>query len=176
MSDPDRTGTAPEPAPVPPAPSRDDNRTALVDHFLAYRDRFRRDALSRAAEDAGHAPADVTAAWEQVDAQLAGRSAPDSVVTRARLIVVALYVGTFLLLTVPTDMSRKTYSVGPLILAVLLVVTGLISLFAVGRRRRVAAEPMAALASVLAVPFILLVIVAGACVWSTSPTFFAGRQ
>jgi hypothetical protein len=55
---------------------------------------------------------------------------------------------------------------------VTLLVVGGIALLVVGRRKVVSREPLLALTSLLAVPFVLLVIVAGLCVATTNTTFF----
>jgi hypothetical protein len=166
--DPTRT-----PALAPPGTSPADHREQLYRYFLDNRDRFTPEALERAAVAAGYAPAEVAETSRLVSAE--GDVTTDSAryTTQARAILLIAYVATFVLLVVPTGMATATYGVGPIILGVLLLIAGGIAFAWVGRRRRVSANAAMALTSMLAVPFVLLVIVAGSCVWATAPSLGA---
>jgi hypothetical protein len=167
MTEPDDRSGAP--APAPPAIAAADHREQLYRYFLANRDRFTSEALERAAVAAGYPRAEVAETSRLVGAE--GDVTTDSAryTTQARVIVLLAYVATFILLVVPTGMATGTYGVGPVILGVLLLIAGGIGLALVGRRRRVSANAAMALTSMLAIPFVLLVIVAGSCVWATAP-------
>jgi len=174
MTEPSGWSPAPEgrlpPVPAPPMAAVD-NREILYLYFLRNENSYTKEALQAAAETAGHAPDDIAAAWERSQVGVAGKTSSTRFVNAARLIVVGLYLGTFLLLVFGTDISERTYTIGPPILGVLMLFLGLLSLVLVGRTRMVSKEPLLALAGMLAVPFVMLVIVAGLCLSTTTPTF-----
>jgi hypothetical protein len=168
-----RDASVPAPSPAPPSAAPADNREILYRYFLEHRGRFTPEALQRSAEQAGYPSAEVAEVARLVAAD-EDSSTTDSgrYTTIARVIVVALYLGTFLLLVVPTRMGAASYGIGPAILGILLFIAGLIALWRVGRRRQVSENAAMALTSMLAVPFVLLVIVAGTCLWATGPSLF----
>jgi hypothetical protein len=168
-----RPGSEPAPVPPPPAAAGDDDEE-LFRYLLRNEDRFTDDALRQAAADAGHAPASIAAARARVAATHEGKVPANRYATWARAVVVATYLGTFALFAWGSDLVEATYGVGAMILGVVLLVTGLISLSVIGRPKVVAQDPLAALAGLLAVPFVLLVIVAGLCVVTTNPVFLPG--
>jgi hypothetical protein len=147
-------------------------RDSLVRHFRTHGARYTRFALDQGARTAGYSDNDIAAAWSMIDAEDAGIVPASRFATVARIIVVALYVATFVLFVAASNMTRRSYGVGPFVLGVTLLVVGGIALLVVGRRKVVSREPLLALTSLLAVPFVLLVIVAGLCVATTNPTFF----
>lgn len=172
-SEPRRPATTDPPAPAPAPPTAAvDSRAMLVQYFLRNEGRYTPEALRGAASAAGYSAEDIAAAWSQSQIGLEGRASSGRFANPARLIVLALYLATFVLLVAFSTMSERTYGVGPPILAVALLVTGAISLARVGQTRLVSKDPLLALAGMLAVPFVLLVIVAGLCVLTTSPRFF----
>jgi hypothetical protein len=177
MSDPNerRPGTTAGPAPAPPPGGAAARRDALVGHFRQHQDRYTRHALDQGARTAGYSDNDVAAAWTLIDMEDGGKAPAARFAPLAQVVVVALYIATFVLFVAGSDMSARTYGVGVAILAVTLLVVGGISLLIVSRSKIVSRNPLAALASLLAVPFIFLVVVAGLCVVTTGPAFFGGQ-
>jgi hypothetical protein len=162
-----RQATAPHP---PDGDAR--NRDVLARHFREHEGRFTREALSASAREAGYPADEVDAAWRLADEEARSPGTVDAGRYRstARLILLALYLGAFLVLVVPQRMSEfGPYGRDPITAGVPLFLTLLLGLFWVGRRRRVPANAALALTAMLAAPFVLLVIVAGLCLWSTTP-------
>jgi hypothetical protein len=174
MSDPNerRPGATAGPAPEPPPGGAPARRDALVRHFRQHQDRYTRHALDQAARTAGYSDNDAAAAWTLIDMEDGGKAPAARYATIARVIVVALYVATFILFVGGSNMSARTYGVGVAVLAVTLLLVGGIALLIVGRSKVVSRDPLPALATLLAAPFILLVVVAGLCVATTGPSFF----
>jgi hypothetical protein len=177
MSDPNdrRPAATAGPAPAPPPGGAPARRDALVRHFRQHQDRYTRHALDQSARIAGYSDNDVAAAWTLIDMEDGGKAPAARFAPIAQVVVVALYLATFLLFVAGSNMSARTYGVGVAILAVTLLVVGGIALLMVARARVVSQNPLAALASLLAVPFIFLVVVAGLCVVTTGPTFFGAQ-
>jgi hypothetical protein len=176
MSDPNepRVAAPAEPPPTPPPAGATARRDALVRHFRAHGARYTRFALDQAARASGYSDNDAAAAWTLIDMEDGGKSPAARFAPIARVIVLALYLGTFALFVAGSNMAVMTYGVGVPILAVALLLAGGLSLLFVGRTKVVSRNPLAALAALLVGPFILLVVVAGLCVVTTGPTFFAG--
>jgi hypothetical protein len=172
MSDPNEPRVA-TPAVPPPAPPAGEvaRRDALEAHFRQHGGRYTRFALEQAARGAGYSDNDIAAAWSGIDMEEGGKAPAGRAATIARFIILALYIATFALFVGGSDMSQRTYGVGVAILAVTLVITAIISLLVVGRTKVVSRNPSAAIAGLLALPFVLLFIVAGLCVATTGPTF-----
>ena len=173
--------TTAQPASPPGAPpsqpdDRDANRAALTRYLVDNHDRFTVDALERAAAAAGHNTDDIRAASARAREITASVPEPGRYANTARWIVLALYVATFLLFVIGSDMSARTYGVGVPILAATLAIVGGIALLRIDRSKVVSRDPLAAYASLLAAPFVLLVIVAGLCIGTTSPSFFSGSS
>jgi hypothetical protein len=144
----------------------------LESHFRLHGGRYTRFALEQAARAAGYSDNDIAAAWSRIDMEEGGKAPAGRAAAVARSVILVLYVATFAIFVGGSDMSQRTYGVGVAILAVTLVVTGIISLLVVGRAKVVSRNPSAAIAGLLALPFILLFIVAGLCIATTGPTFF----
>jgi hypothetical protein len=165
----------PAETPPPPPAGAAARRDALERHFRLHGGRYTRFALEQAARAAGYSDNDIAAAWTLIDMEDGGKAPAARFAPVAQVVVVALYFATFALFVAGSDMSAKTYGVGVAILAVTLLVVGGISLLIVSRSKVVSRNPLAALASLLAVPFIFLVVVAGLCVVTTGPAFFGAQ-
>ena len=174
MSDPNEPRVA-TPAEAPPAPPAGEaaRRDVLESHFRRHSGGYTRFALEQAARTAGYSENDIAAAWSGIDMEEGGKAPAGRAAAIARFVILVLYLATFALFVGGSDLSQRTYGVGVAILAVTLVITGIISLLVVGRAKVVSRNPSAAIAGLLALPFILLFIVAGLCVATTGPTFFA---
>jgi hypothetical protein len=173
MSDPNEPRVAtPAEAPVAPPAGEAARRDVLESHFRLHGGRYTRFALEQAARAAGYSNNDIAAAWSRIDMEEGGKAPAGRAAAVARSVILVLYVATFAIFVGGSDMSQRTYGVGVAILAVTLVVTGIISLLVVGRAKVVSRNPSAAIAGLLALPFILLFIVAGLCIATTGPTFF----
>lgn len=175
MSDPNepRVGTPAEAPPAPPA-GESARRDALARHFRAHGGRYTRFALDQAARSAGYSDNDIAAAWSLIDVEEGGKVPAGRSTAIARFIILVLYLAVFAFFIGASNMATRTYGVGVPILALTLLIVGGISLLIVGRSKVVSRNPAAALTSLLALPFILLFIVAGLCVATTGPTFFPG--
>jgi hypothetical protein len=169
------TGQTPPPSPAdaPPAAtttSRADQVAALAAYLAANHGRFTDEALDKAALDAGY-PKDVLAEAR------AARAADPAVAIRqrARRWVLAAYGITFLLLVFGmfTNPAARTYGgslIGAIVLALTLGLALAIALFVVRRCRPNLADTGAmVMTGILAIPIILLVIVAGLCVATGLP-------
>jgi hypothetical protein len=176
MSDPNGPRPAPgsTPAQAPPEPPAGEaaRRTVLESHFRSHDGPFTRFALEQAARAAGYSDNDIAAAWSAIDLEDAGRAPAARSAFIARLVILVLYLATFFLFVAGSDLGSRTSGVGTGILAVTMLLVGTVSLLLVGRRKVVSRNLSAAVAGLLAVPFILLVIVAGLCVATTGPSFF----
>jgi len=181
MSDPNEPrpampgpATPPEPPPAPPPSGATARRDALVRHFRSH-GAYTRFALEQAARAAGYSDNDVAAAWTLIDMEDSGKAPAARSAAIARVVILVLYLATFVVFVAGSDMASKTSGVGVGILALTLLIAGGISLLIVGRPRVVSQNRVAAVAALLAIPFLLLVIVAGLCVATTAPTFLPGR-
>jgi len=163
--------TAPsQPPPSATSGSRADQVSALAAYLVANHGRFTDDALERAALDAGY-PEDV------LTEARAARSADPAVAIRerARRWVLAAYGITFVLLLLGMfiNPAARTYGgsvIGAIVLALTLGLALAIALFAVRRSRpNIAATGAMVMTGILAIPIILLVVVAGLCVATGLP-------
>jgi hypothetical protein len=163
----------PEPAEPPPSTttsSRADQVSALAAYLAANHGRFTDEALDQAALDAGY-PKDVLAEAR------AARGADPAVAIRqrARRWVLAAYGITFLLLLVgmfanPAAGRYGGSVIGAIVLTLTLGLALAIALFAVRRSRPSTAGTGAmVMTGILAIPVILLVVVAGLCVATGLP-------
>jgi len=141
----------------------------LLAYLRENRGRFTDEALERSALDAGHTPAEFAAAKARLDSETA--AAP--VRARARTILVAAYLGTFLVLVAGMFLnpSARAYGgsvIGSVILAVTLGVAWLITI--VWLRSQSRPSPSGAgLTVLLSLPIVLLVLVAGSCLATGMP-------
>jgi hypothetical protein len=157
----------------PGAPSDSERRiVALVAYWHEHRETYTPDALARAARQAGYDDVEIAKAKAIVDEQAGVPAGP--VRRRATLIVLLAYGLTYLFFGIgflgPT--SQSPYS--PYAFMILTVVLGLALLISVIllRRRPMAQNAGATVASFLVAPIVLLVIVAGLCVATTGSMMF----
>jgi len=165
-----------------PAPARDPSSQwrglELENYLWSNRDRFTAEALAHAARSAGYTDEEIGAAANNVER----RRVVEPVKARARRYVVTGYAITFLVFAVaflrPSNTQAAYYyrGSGPIALGILgsmLVITLLLALAWVGGQHPRAERAEAALGVMLAVPFVLLILVAGLCVATTGPLIFA---
>jgi len=171
-----------------PAPRRGDSGfdasfrpQILHEYFWSNRDRFTEAALAAAAQSSGYTPDEIATAIASVVRRRADEAAARPVKARARRYVLAAYGITFVVfafaLLRPTAPDNSYYrGFGPVALGILgftMLVALLLGLAWVGGRRPSAERAEGALGVMLAVPFVLLVVVAGLCVVTTGPLIFA---
>jgi hypothetical protein len=172
-----------------PAPRRGDSGfdasfrpQILHEYFWSNRDRFTEAALVAAAQPSGYAPDEIATAIGSVARRRADEAAAKPVKARARRYVLAVYGITFLVfafaLLRPTASPDYSYyrGLGPVALGILgftMLIALLLGLAWVGGRRPSAERAEGALGVMLAVPFVLLIVVAGLCVVTTGPLIFS---
>jgi hypothetical protein len=171
-----------------PAPRRGDSGfdasfrpQILHEYFWSNRDRFTEAALAAAAQTSGYTPDEIAAATASVVKRRADEAAAKPVKARARRYVLAGYAITFLLFAAaflrPSVPDNRYYSgFGPIALGILgftMLIALLLGLGWVRSRRPPAERAGGALGVMLAVPFVLLVVVAGLCVATTGSLIFA---
>jgi cation transport ATPase len=145
----------------------------LTEYFADNQASMTHDALGRQASAKGYSEAEIEAASSAAEA----RRAPDAAArSRARRVILGLYLVTYLVLSAGMLMSNAFYGVGTiglLILAVALAIALAISLAWI-RRRHLDAGHDGAMATLVALPLVLLVGVAGLCLYTTGPYLFRG--
>lgn len=149
-----------------------DRIAALSDYFVEHADRYTPDALRQAASDAGFGPDEIEEAYGRAAAMRGELESMMPVRRRARWIVLAAYGLVYAALAVALLTSPNPYSGGTIALVILTAVLGialLISILWVNRRRRRAPRLEGALMTMLVMPIVLLVAVAGLCVVTTQP-------
>ena len=171
-----------------PAPRRGDSGfdasfrpQILHEYFWSYRDRFTEAALAASAQTSGYTPDEIAAAITSVARRRADEAAAKPVRARARRYVLAAYAITFVLFAIAflrpsAPESGYLRGIGPIALGILgftMVIALLLGLAWVRSRRPPAERAESALGLMLAVPFVLLVLVAGLCVATTGPLIFA---
>jgi len=148
---------------IPPAATSGFGVAGVVAYLETYRGRYTDQALTTALSIAGYANETIEEAMAQARAFDASKSARK----RAKWVVLAAYLGTYALLWAESVDDPKYGSVSgdlyvKLILTFLMgVAAPLVSLMWILRRKAGAGVTVGGL---LAVPFVLLVIVAGLCV------------
>jgi len=152
--------TAPQ---MPPG----ERANGLAAYFRSNRGSFTDEALKARASEAGYSTAEV----EEALASSRGADLSLPLRRRARSIVLGAYLITYAVLaygTFTTSYAFGAGQIGTVILTIAMGLTAAISL-AIVRRSRRTWTGVGSLAPVLAVPLILLVIVAGLCVASGYP-------
>ena len=158
-----------------PQPQPDVVQAALA--WLREQDpRLSLDALAGQLRAAGYGELEVNAAIQARQAELDAALPPGSDLRRrASTVLIVAFLGTWLVITIASLVgaaSNDMYGVLWIyagILAFLLLVILLPSLAIVRGSGRLRRGSYGALAAVLAIPFVLLVIVAGTCVAFTNP-------
>jgi hypothetical protein len=158
-----------QPSPDPQAVER--ALAYLREHGRAYT----REALGASLQEQGFSGRDVEAAWARYRAEQAEpRGAGRDLRGRASIILLVAFVGTWAVLSLPmlTGSSLSSYGAGTVATAILTFLLGVVlvaSLSAVRRSRRLERGVEGALVAILAVPFVLLFVVAGLCVATVNP-------
>ncbi len=145
---------------------------SLTDYFLAGAERYTPEALRQAASEAGFSPDEIDEAHGRAierrrDEELAGpiRRRARRIVLVAYGLVYAAFVAAFL--TVAYRLGAGIIAI--IILTLVLLIALSISLAWVTSRHPSEDQVEGALAVMLAVPFVLLIAVAGLCVAGTTP-------
>jgi hypothetical protein len=128
---------------------------------------FTSDALASGLRDAGYSEAEVAAAFARLDA---GEPAPRDLRSRAATILIVGFLGTWLVLVLRMIAMAGTggfVPVAAVILGTILLVIGAISFVGIESSSRLRTGSTGVLVGILAIPFVLLVIVAGLCVATT---------
>lgn len=145
----------------------------LTEYFADNQASMTHEALGRQASAKGYSESEIEAASAAAEA----RRAPDAAARgRARRVILGLYLVTYLVLSAGMLMSNAFYGVAPigiLILAGVLAIALAISLAWI-RRRHLDVGHDGAMATLVAVPLVLLVGVAGFCLYATAPYLFRG--
>jgi hypothetical protein len=163
VTEPEVQATVPGQA---PAPDPDRPSEGLRDYFRANRDRFTADALDDAARAAGYGDEMIAAAHAAI-----GRGdAATATKARARSAVLVAYLATYVVLVALMLYNDRTHYgqsvISSIVLTVFLGTALVISLDLIGRAR---AGGSVSLRGLIAVPLVLLVAVAGVCLWSGEP-------
>jgi hypothetical protein len=168
-----RPGVLAELPPMPPPVGASARRDTLVRHFVQHQDRHTRHALDQRARAARYSDNDVAAAWTVIDIEDGGKVPAARFATIAKAVIVALYLATFAVFAGGSSLATGTgHAMGVAALGVVLVIVGGVALRVVSLSKVVPANPLAALATLLALPLVFLVIVAGLCVITAGSTFF----
>jgi cation transport ATPase len=144
----------------------------LTEYFAENQAKMTHEALGRQASAKGYSEAEIEAASAAAEA----RRVPDAARGRARRVILGLYLVTYLVLSAGMLMSDAFYGVGVMAVVILTAVLAIalgIS-FAWIRRRHLDAGREGAMATLVALPLVLLVGVAGLCVYTTGPSLFRG--
>jgi hypothetical protein len=172
----ERPATASEGRPPPEQPtatptvSREDQVSALARYLVSNRGTFTEEALAASARSSGYAE-DVVA--DAIDRARADATSPPTT-QRARRWILAAYLATFAVLTTGMFVSESArryggHIVATFILAAALGFALLISLLWLRSQGRAVDGAPAGMVTVLAVPIVLLVVVAGLCIGTGLP-------
>lgn len=170
----------PTPARKPTDPSAwmgdtSDRIASLSEYFVAGADRYTPEALHLAASESGFSPEEIEEAYGRATEHQRSDEMARPLRTRARWIVLAAYGLVYVAFAVSFLTFANRYGGGVIalgILTVVLVIALSISMAWVKGRRPSTEHLQGAMMTMLAVPFVLLVAVAGLCVASTGPGAF----
>ena len=145
----------------------------LTEYFADNQASTTHEALGRQASAKGYTEAEIGAASAAAEA----RREPDAAArSRARRVILGLYLVTYLVLIAGMLTSNAPYGAGAIgipILTVVLAVALAISLLWI-RGRHLDAGHEGVMATLVAVPLVLLVGVAGLCLYTMGPSLFRG--
>lgn len=147
----------------------------LTEHFFANLERYTAEALRASALEAGYSPEEVEQALGIAAALLRDHETARPVRARARRLVLVSYAIVYGLLAALLIGPANQGGYGTVALVVLTVTLGialLLSIQWIATKRRSADRLDGALAVLLAVPMVLLVAVAGLCLFSSAPAIF----
>lgn len=145
-------------------------RSEAVDRAVAwlhqYSERYTRDGLVASLQEQGYTGAEIEAALARVGAEAAGRDLRG----RGAAILSVAFIGTWLLVTLlaGSRWGGGSASLVAVILGIALGIVYLPSLVIVSNSDRLRRGVEGALVAMLAVPFVLLVVIAGICVGTTN--------
>jgi hypothetical protein len=142
----------------------------LTEYFADNQASMTHEALGREAKGKGYSDAEIEAASAAAEARRAPNAAARG---RARRAILGLYLVTYLVLSAGMLISNQFYGVGIIGVGILTVALGIalaVSLAWIRRRHIDARE--GAMAALVALPLILLVAIAGLCVYTTGPSLF----
>jgi len=172
------SGSPPDRKPTDPSTwigKTPDRIAALSEYFAKGADEYTPEALRRAASESGFSPDEIEQAYARAEERRRANDSVRPIRRRARRVVLAAYGLVYLVFAVLFLTSSNRYGGGVIALIILTIVLGialLISVAWVNRRRPTAEQLEGALATMLALPLILLVAVAGLCVASSGPGAF----
>jgi len=156
--------------------SDDQPRPEAVEAALAWlrghQATFTRDALASGLREAGYDDSEIAVAFERLDHE-ANEPAPRDLRARAAVILIGGYFVTWAVISYLVEAPGtgtywlRYWGFAALVLGGLLGVLALASLIGVYNSSRLKRGTEGALVAVLAIPFVLLVIVAGLCVATT---------
>ena len=152
-----------------------DRVASLSEYFLAGAERYTPEALRRAASEAGFTPQEIDEAYGRATERQRDEAVAGPIRHRARRIVLAAYGLVYAAFAVAFLTFAYRLGAGIIalvILGVVVLVALAISLTWVGSRHPSDDQVEGALVTMLAVPFVLLIAVAGLCVAGTTPGSF----
>jgi len=133
---------------------------------------YTHEALAEGLRSAGYSDAEIEEAFARVDAGVVdGGGAVEALRGRAAAILLLGFIGTWvvmaLILAMPSGSAYEFGGLAAMILGAVLAPVLVLSLIGVAMSDRLRRGTEGALVGVLAIPFVLLVIVAGLCVGTT---------
>jgi hypothetical protein len=146
---------------------------SLSEYFLAGAERYTPEALQKAASESGFSQGEIDEAYGRATRRQRDEEVAAPIRSRARMIVLAAYGLVYAVLCVTLLGYDNRYGVATISLFVLTIVLALALLISVRwvRGRRPSAEQLqGALLTMLSLPLVLLVSVAGLCM-ATTQTF-----
>jgi hypothetical protein len=164
------TGSRPQWDPAAASPG--DRQRTLEEHFLRHSRTHTPDALARAALDAGYSQDEVSAAMAGAQRSLAAADASAPTRARATRAILAAYGLTYLVFAIVFLTQPLSFGGGVIALVILTVVLLLaLGMSALWARRPRWRERGASLTvtSILSLPIVLLILVAGTCAVTTFP-------
>jgi hypothetical protein len=152
-----------------------DRVASLSDYFIAGAERYTPEALRQAASEAGFTPQEIDEAYGRATERQRDEAVAGPIRHRARRIVLAAYGLVYAAFAVAFLTFAYRLGAGIIalvILSVVVLVALSISLAWVRSRHPSEDQVEGALVAMLAVPFVLLIAVAGLCVAGTTPGSF----
>lgn len=144
----------------------------MTEYFLAGAERYTPEALQKAASESGFSPDEIDEAYGRATRRQRDEEVAAPIRRRARTIVLAAYGLVYAALFVAFLGYDNRYGVAMVSLIVLTIVLAFALLISVRwvRGRRPSAEQLqGALLTMLSLPLVLLVSVAGLCIATTQP-------
>ena len=145
----------------------------VLRYIRENRERYTDDAIRKQLVEAGHPPGLVDDAFRTVRTEAPQQRDP----RRWRLFLgyaIGLFAAVFALLVWGSDMVRQTYGIGAAVLLVVMLLGLGLAVLIVRRNRSFAVGLSSGVVTALLVPFLVVVVIAGLCVYATGPTFPAG--